>query len=68
MDSVANDFRSTFVDSINVFDCRLSGVNCVLIRTASYAAITAMSGSRAGEGGGAWGQEPPGKLQNFRVS
>ena len=24
--SVSNDFRSTFVDSINVFDCRLSGV------------------------------------------
>ena len=24
--SVSNDFLSTFVDSINVFDCRLSGV------------------------------------------
>ena len=23
---VSNDFLSTFVDSINVFDCRLSGV------------------------------------------
>ena len=25
--SVSNDFLSTFVDSINVFDCRLPGVN-----------------------------------------
>ena len=24
--SVSNDFLSTFVDSINVFDCRLPGV------------------------------------------
>ena len=24
--SVSNDFLSTFVDSINVFDCRLTGV------------------------------------------
>ena len=24
--SVSNDFSSTFVDSMNVFDCRLSGV------------------------------------------
>ena len=24
--SVFNDFLSTFVDSINIFDCRLSGV------------------------------------------
>ena len=25
--TVSNDFLSMFVDSINVFDCRLSGVN-----------------------------------------
>ena len=25
--SVSNDFLSTFVDSIGVFDCRLPGVN-----------------------------------------
>ena len=25
--SVSNDFKSTFVDSIGVFDCRLPGVN-----------------------------------------
>ena len=25
--SVFNDFCSTFVDSINIFDCRLSGVH-----------------------------------------
>ena len=24
---VSNDFLSTFVDSINVFDCRISGVD-----------------------------------------
>ena len=24
--SVSNDFLSTFIDSINIFDCRLSGV------------------------------------------
>ena len=25
--SVSNDVLSTFIDSVNVFDCRLSGVN-----------------------------------------
>ena len=40
---VSNDFLSTFVDSINVFDCRLSGVKLLkylkdiqLIFIASY--------------------------------
>ena len=28
--SVSNDFRLTFVDSINILDCRLSGVNQVI--------------------------------------
>ena len=28
---VSNDFLSTFVDSINVFDCRLSGVQLLKI-------------------------------------
>ena len=28
--SVSNDFQSSFVDSINVFDCILSGVISVL--------------------------------------
>ena len=35
--SVSNDFLSTFVDSINIFDCHLTGVKlfsayCALIR------------------------------------
>ena len=29
--SVSNDFLSTFVDSINVFDCRLPGVTKVTL-------------------------------------
>ena len=27
--SVSNDFLSTFVNSINIFDCRQSGVNII---------------------------------------
>ena len=30
--TVSNNFLSTFVDSINVFDCRLSGVVWLVIR------------------------------------
>ena len=33
--SVSNDFWSTFVDNINIFDCRLSGVDKLDLRADS---------------------------------
>ena len=30
--SVSNDFCSTFIESINVFDCRLSGAGSIFIK------------------------------------
>ena len=35
--SVSNGFLSSFVDSINVFDCRLSGVSMLTFKLSLYA-------------------------------
>ena len=44
---VSNDFGSTFADSVNVFDCRLSGVSLVNMQCVFFLSKNTQAGTQS---------------------